>query len=300
MRARINPSAAALTFIMIITLSFASPRRTLAWGDHGHYISGMAAATNLPAGMPPFFRDSAAHLAYLNPEPDRWRVDEFEEMLEGFRYDHYIDLEVLPPGALNHKDRFEYLEVLIRAGMREPEKKAGLLPFHILELYQRLVTEFRLWRATNDNQTRRWIEQRIINDAGLLGHYVTDGANPHHTTIHNNGWASGVPNPNNYTPVGDGFHSRFETQYVGARISLNDLLSTINPAPQVINNPRGAVVSYLRASNGRVERLYQLDKQAKFNAQTTSAAHKQFAVERLAAGANMLRALWWTAWVKSG
>jgi hypothetical protein len=48
-----------------------------------------------------------------------------------------------------------------------------------------------------------------------------------------------------------------------------------------------------------VEHLYQLDKAAPFNAMTESAADKQFAAARLAAGARMLRDLWWTAWITS-
>jgi hypothetical protein len=41
-----------------------------------------------------------------------------------------------------------------------------------------------MWRAEKDSNKRKWIEQRIINDAGIPGHYVIDVANPHHTTIH--------------------------------------------------------------------------------------------------------------------
>ena len=44
-----------------------------AWGAHGHTISGAAAARALPREMPKFFRNAADQLAYLTPEPDRWR-----------------------------------------------------------------------------------------------------------------------------------------------------------------------------------------------------------------------------------
>lgn len=288
----------ALTLVAVTLASFFELTSVDAWGDHGHRISGRAAATNLPLEMPSFFRTAASQLEYLNPEPDRWRERALGEMNEAFRYDHYLDLEVVPQAALDAEDRFAYLAALYKAGLRQPEKEAGLLPFRILELYQRLLTEFRLWRKTSDVQTREWIQQRIINDAGLLGHYVTDGANPHHTTVHHNGWAKGYPNPNGYT-TDDTFHSRFETRFVGAKISPADLLVKINPAPVILNNARAEILVYLRDSNNLVERLYQLDNQAKFDAQTTAPANKTFAVERLTAGVEMLRSLWWTAWVKS-
>ena len=52
-------------------------------------------------------------------------------------------------------------------------------------------------------------------------------------------------------------------------------------------------------THAEVERLYQLDKAAPFGVDTDSPDSKQFTVTRLAAGATMLRDLWWTAWVTS-
>src|SRR5688500_16925297 len=77
-----------------------------AWGEFGHRISGKAASINLPSDMPAFFRNASAQLEYLNPEPDRWREQSLSEMSEAFRYDHYIDLEVVPAAALSAQDRY--------------------------------------------------------------------------------------------------------------------------------------------------------------------------------------------------
>ena len=63
--------------------------------------------------------------------------------------------------------------------------------------------------------------------------------------------------------------------------------------------PREEIWRYLQSSNKLVEQLYILDKQEKFNATTKSPEHKKFVSERLAAGTQMLRDLWWTAWVTS-
>ncbi|MFO0007395.1 MAG: hypothetical protein ACK559_40395, partial [bacterium] len=69
---------------------------------------------------------------------------------------------------------------------------------------------------------------------------------------------------------------------------------------QVVRNPRDDIWGFVQKSNDLVEQLYILDKQEPFAASTKSSAHKRFATERLAAGATMLRDLWWTAWVTSG
>lgn len=282
---------------LLLSASLIGPPASLAWGEHGHKLSGRAAATRLPKEMPGFFRKATAQLEYLNPEPDRWRSKTLLEMNEAFSYDHFLDLEMVPPAALDAEDRYAYLMALSQAGLKEPEK-AGLALFRILELYERLRTEFHLWRNVKDKSTRKWIEQRILNDAGVLGHYVSDGANPHHATVHYNGWAKDYPNPNGYT-TDNTFHWRFESEFVQSHVVIGDLLPSINPQPRIVENPRAEVIAFFKNSNGLVERLYQLDKQAKFDAQTSSVEHKRFAVERLVAGAEMLRALWWTAWVKS-
>jgi hypothetical protein len=297
MNQRTRVFIAAFAILMLLSLSLIHPQRTLAWGEHGHKLSGRAAATRLPKALPAFFRKAVDQLEYLNPEPDRWRSRTMLEMNEAFSYDHFIDLEMVPAAALLAEDRYAYLVALYQAGVKEPEK-AGLVPFRILELYQRLRTEFNLWRNAKDKKTRQWIEQRIINDAGILGHYVSDGANPHHTTIHYNGWDKNTPNPNGYT-TDNTFHGRFESEYVQSHIVINDLLPLIKPEPRLIENPRAEIIAYLRNSNTFVERLYQLDKQAKFDKTTTAPENKAFAVDRLVAGAEMLRALWWTAWMKS-
>lgn len=279
------------------------PRPVKAWGAHGHELSGRAAALKLPDQMPKFFRKATDQLSYLNPEPDRWR-DRAESNLDktmdaAAAPDHFLDMELVPPAAFNAVNRYEFVAELIKAGQKPTT--AGFSPFRMLELFQRLRVSFRLWRAATDAKQRRWIEERIINDAGILGHYVTDAANPHHTTIHFNGWSG--DNPQGYTVFtrepNQGFHYRFEEEFVGTQIKLNDVLPLVGAQARVLEKPRQEIWDYLRRSNKLVEQLYILDKQQKFNAATASAEHKKFASERLAAGAQMLRDLWWTAWLTS-
>jgi len=295
---------ATTLFLLLIAAAtlIIRPHAVQGWGALGHQLSGRAAAMKLPEKAPKFFRGAVDQLSYLNPEPDRWRdraeSDLDKAMDSAAAPDHFLDLELVPAPAFNAVNRYEFTAELVKAGQKPTT--AGFVPFRILELFQRIRVEFRLWRAEADPNKRRWIEQRIINDAGILGHYVSDVANPHHTTIHYNGWSG--DNPKGYTVFtrepNQEIHYRFEEEYVKTHIQLNDVLPLIGKE-RVIEKPREEIWNYLRNSNSLVEQLYILDKQEKFNTATTSPEHKKFVSARLAAGAQMLRDLWWTAWVTS-
>lgn len=296
--------ALALAGLLVAAALLARPAALEAWGEHGHRLVGAAAVEALPPQMPAFFRRAGARLAYLNPEPDRWRERgerQLDAALDGATApDHFVDLEMIPAdrraGALAAPTRFAYADTLRL--LRVDPATVGLLPFRIVELTQRLRVDFRNWRAATDDSTRAWVQQRILDDAGILGHYVADGSNPAHTTIHYNGWTG--DNPNGYATDRQ-FHGRFESAFVQARVTAADVRAAIRraPAPQTFPNVRAATLAYLQRTNALVDSLYKLDKAAPFNAETTSPAGKQFATDRLAAGAAMLRDLWWTAWVTS-
>jgi hypothetical protein len=293
---------AAAVAVVATAIVIALPAFVFAWGDAGHRITGEAAALELPPSTPAFFRNASRQLAYLNPEPDRWRnraERTLDPALEGATApDHFIDMEMAAPNvlaaALKAPDRYGYLDTLAAAGVKGVAM--GLLPFRMLELSQQLREDFRQWRVAPDS-TKPWIEARIIDDAGILGHYVADGSNPAHTSIQFNGWTGA--NPNGYA-TDKRFHSRFESAYVGANIKLADVLSQMDTTARLLPDLRTAIVAYLRETNTQVEHLYQLDKAHPFDTNTTSVEDKAFTVDRLAAGAKMLRDIWWTAWITSG
>jgi hypothetical protein len=247
--------------------------------------------------MPAFFRNAADQLGWLNYDPDRWRDDAMPESNHAWQYDHFIDLEAIPDAALAAQHRFAYLENMSLSGIRRPEN-LGLLPFRIVELTQRLTVGFRQWRAATDPRIKGWLEQRIINDAGILGHYVADAANPHHTTIHFNGWDANTPNPSGYTSDRT-FHRRFESDYVNEAIRLDEVRARAVEPARELANVRADVLAYIRRTHGALRRLYDLEKLETFSAGTRSPEHRAFAIERLAAGADMLRTIWFTAWRRS-
>jgi hypothetical protein len=210
--------------------------------------------------------------------------------------EHFIDLELAPGNSLNAPNRYAFLDSVHAHGGKG--SGPGLLPYRILELTQTLRIDFRLWRAATDPAVKKDIEQRIINDAGILGHYVGDGSNPHHVTVNHDGWVQ-PDNPKEFTTA-RGFHSRFESQYVQSHMMNADVQPLVPKAAQVVTPLRDGIWSYLKVSFSRLDRLYELDKIEPFGTATTGADHKKFTAERLAAGATMLRDLWWTAWVTSG
>lgn len=297
-------SALVVSVLTAATLAAAAPtaQARLAaarWGEEGHAMIGRVAADKLPASMPAFFREAAPQLSYLNPEPDRWRQSREDTTLAGamgpyYAADHYVDLELVPAGALAARDRNAFADSLRAAG--EKPAVVGALPFRILELTDRLRREFSLWRHAPDTATRAFIEQRIINDAGILGHYVADASNPHHTTVSHNGWVG--DNPKGYT-TDRTMHGRFESEYVRTHLTMADFAGLVAPVPHTIVPLQDSLRAYLDRSHGQLDRLYTLEKQEPFGAATAGADHKRFTAERLAAGAQMLRDIWFTAWVTS-
>jgi hypothetical protein len=292
---RLRIVALAIVAVLVV------PAALFAWGEVGHRIIGQAAALAMPPSTPAFFRNAAKQLGYLNPEPDRWRArseSSIDPALDAATApDHFIDMEMVSPAvlaqALKAKDRYGYLDTLAAAGVKATTM--GFLPFAILEGAQKLRVDFRNWRAAPDS-IKPWIEQRIIDDAGILGHFVADASNPAHTSIQFNGWTG--PNPNGYATDRQ-FHGRFESGYVGKAIKLDDVTSRMDTVARALPDFRSAIVTYLSESNAQVERLYQVDKAHPFDSTTTAPENKAFAVARLTAGAKMLRDIWWTAWVTS-
>lgn len=298
-RFRSRPAVAGLIACAAVLVV---PALLFAWGDVGHRFTGEAAALSMPPSTPAFFRSASRQLGYLNPEPDRWK-DRAETAIDqaldrGAYPEHFIDMEMVSPSALNAalkaKDRYGYLDTLAANNVKGATM--GTLPFAILELSQKLRVDFRNWRAAPDS-IKPFIEARIIDDAGILGHYVADGANPAHTTIQYNGWTG--PNPNGYA-TDKQFHARFESGFVAKNIKLSDVMSRMDTVAHVLPDFRTAIIEYLRQSNAQVEPLYKMDKAHPFDANIPATPENTaYAADRLAAGARMLRDIWWTAWVTS-
>jgi len=275
-----------------------------AWGNEGHTYVNRVAAERIPATMPRFLRRAVAEIAYLGPEPDRWRSPSEFALKNAQEPDHFIDLErvswldPLPQG------RYEFYRKLYEKRAATPStdhpddylpEHVGLQPYITMEVYGRLKAAFREYRQRlTAHQPTRAVEQAIIFYAGWLGHYVGDGAQPLHTTIQYNGWVG--ENPNGYTTEHK-IHAQFETAYVAANVTANDFAGLVKP-PRRLDNPFTDYVAYLRQSNALVETVYALEKAGGFTGKGSPAAF-DFTTQRLAAASQMLLDLWYTAWLES-
>lgn len=277
-------------------LLFAAP--ALAWGEKGHYIVNEVATYGVPADMPRFFHDAYPQLIYLAYEPDRWRNG--GPSLQSINPpDHFLDYEYvahlkLPPA------RYEYIDLLHSSGTLRREGITTEVPGYVLwkiaEVSETLVVEWRLWRAAETGSLdQRQSEENIVGLAGILGHYVGDSANPHHTTIHYNGWLAA--NPHGYANDCE-IHSRFETQFVSRAMDVGDALPSLSPAKHETDY-FAAALALVQESNRLVETLYRIDRDGGFGSQRGTPEARRFAASRLGRGASVLRDLWWSTWIDS-
>lgn len=266
-----------------------------AWGDEGHRWINLVAVEHLPDDMPSFFKAAATRISFLGPEPDRWRDGKelFKALGEVNAPDHFIDIDKPENFAELPNDRYKYADWL-RAQGKDP-KDIGFLPYSILEGYEKVQVLFRMWRDPQHASERDQIEQNIVYYAGVLGHYVADGSQPLHATIHYNGW-TGSTNRDLFTR--EPLHWRFEGEYVKAQIKPEDFRQAVKTARK-LDDVFQDVMNYLFESYKVAPEIYRMDKTARWDANNQNNDSRKFVSSRLAAGSQMLANLWYTAWLDS-
>jgi hypothetical protein len=295
-------SSVSLTFFV----SLLSIQLCFGWGKDGHRIINRVAIETLPADVPAFLRSARAirEVEYLGPEPDRWRSE--QDLNSAQAPEHFIDLELADmafPRGLPER-RFDFIHDLYAAqishsGMAQQliPQKVGLLPWQANEWFERMKVDMREYRIRSAARVDRCgVEQAILYDAGVLGHYVGDGSQPLHTTINYDGWME-QDNPEGFTRL-RGVHGEFETAFVHDNIHASDVRTLIPIAPRVLDSPFQDFVAYLRMTHRQVAGVYRLQKRGGFEGRG-SVQSRDFTAERLAAGATMLRDMIYTAWVQS-
>jgi hypothetical protein len=274
------------------------------WGSTGHTDINQVAAEKIPADMPKFLRTKSAvqRIAYLGPEPDRWRDGAPSALNYAQAPDHFIDLERiegLGPLPMGRYDFYKMLYAKRATTTDHPDDylpdRVGLQPYITIEVFERLELAFRNYREMKQKRQKTdVIEGNIIFYMGWLGHYVADGSQPLHTTINYDGWVEA--NPNGYTTQ-HGIHSQFESGFVDRTTTPASFAALVN-APQKVADPFPDYMKYLEASHALVPQVYELDKAKGFEG-TGSPESVKFLDERLAAGSQMLVNLWYTAWLES-
>jgi hypothetical protein len=285
-----------------------------AWGNTGHRLIGIAAMRALSDDLPAFLRTpgAVADVGELAREPDRWKGGGQPHDRERDTA-HFIDMDETghvmnaqgPAIDALPRLKSEYDAALIAAG--HDVNDAGYLPYAIMDGWQQLVRDFAYIRVLNAAEAREtnlerraWYrvdrqrrEALTLRDIGVLGHYVGDGSQPHHTTIHYNGWNRDTPNPEGFTTSRQ-THGDFENAFAG-RVARLDAIEAAMPAPrdQAVEM-NGRIAGYLRTTLGQVTPFYRLEKAGGFR--ETDPRGAAFVTERLGAGAAELRDLIVLAW----
>jgi len=290
-----------------LTFALLAPLPASAWGAGGHRMINNTAIRALPDSLPPFLRtpEAIAELTALGPEADR---DKGAGKPRDSDMDpaHYLNpdddgtiggtvkLAQLPPSR-------EAYDTALRAGAKPTDEyKVGYLPYEILDGYELVVKDFAIWRADAYAEThvapadrvffgndRRLREILILRDIGYWGHFVGDGSQPLHVSVHFNGWGN-YPNPNNYTQSKK-IHAKFESDFVDKHTSADAVFPRI-PAYVPSKEPvLTEVETYLLATQSHVPQVYQLEGAGAFDAATPAAVN--FTLDRLADGAKMFRDL---------
>lgn len=306
----------SLKVLALAAAASAPAQSALAWGASGHRVVGVAAASTLPADVPAFLRtpQAVAAIGEYAREPDRWKgsgkihdhdrdsahfldVDDQGRMYGGPAF----TVATLPP------TRAEYEKALRAAGV--DSWQAGYLPYAIIDGYQQLVKDFTYWRVLSavvkreKDPTRlayykadlKRREDLLLRDLGVWAHYVGDGSQPLHLSVHYNGWGD-YPNPNGYTQSRS-IHFQFEgplTQALADQASIKALVPDYKACECSIET---RVVGYLTDTWKQVEPLYQLEKAGGMVEADPRA--KTFVRARVAAGATALRDMVVDAWRES-
>jgi hypothetical protein len=299
-----------------------------AWDYEGHRAVNELALASLPKDfgieLTPALK---SRIAFLAGEPDRWR-NVADLPLKHFNGpDHYFDMEDLKLCGLTPATlpimRYDFVADIVIARAAHPERfpaidpaknadhtreLAGFLPWAITEYYEKLKSDFGTLKAFKQyGGTPEEIanaQADCVYVMGVMGHFVGDGSQPLHTTVHFNGWVG--ENPKAYTtwPM---IHSWIDGGYFEKTggIKVETLAAKIQPATRIGNagTPDGmfrAVVAYLVEQNKLVEPLYQMDKARQFSGEEGRGMEGlPFLNGQLVKAGQMLGNIWLTAWLEA-
>ena len=300
--------------LIIPTIGFlAIVRCACAWDYEGHRLVNQLALAALPTNFPAFVKEPAAaeRIAFLSGEPDRWRNTTDLTLKHFNNPDHYLDFEDVARCGLKPETvppfRYDFTKLVAKAHATETidspkdadhtKTLVGYLPWTIAEYYTKLKSGFSYLKAFEESGTPEEIKnarENIIYIMGCMGHFVGDGSQPLHLTIHFNGWVG--DNPKGYT-TNRTFHAWIDGGFI-ARSGLKPdlLMPKLRPAKLLDTNVFPTLVEYLHAQFALVEPLYQLDKDGKLSPKNPSPEGIDFIHNQLLKAGQMLADLWYTAW----
>jgi hypothetical protein len=254
-----------------------------AWWSGGHESIAEAGAAGLPDDMPAFFRAGGKSLAHYSVDPDRWKNPSAKFLQPAEGPDHYIDLENYQGKELP-LDRWKAVALLQE--LKEKPETAGMLPYALMEHYDRLSCAFKDYR---DDPKNAAIQAKCLVYAGVLAHFTGDSAMPLHTTRDFDGRkVDGEVVQKGIHAKIDGFPEKFglTAEEIGRGLKAKQ-----------IEDVWEHVVKQINDSHALVERSYELDKAGAFDKPTEES--RKFILERCRVGAQFTMDLWYSAWLRS-
>lgn len=255
------------------------------WWVKGHESITEAAASKLPDDVPAFFRAGGKHLAHFAGDPDRWKNRECKVLRASVEADHYLDLEDLEGKALPPESRFKGMD-LMRSLKKDPVR-VGMLPYAIVEGYERLACAFADHRKDPENES---IKMKCLVYAGNLAHYTTDASMPLHTTIHFDG---------RVTPGAEkkqkGIHAKIDAFPEKNKFDPVEISRGLQAKP--VDDVWEYTKKFLAESYTHIDRCYELDAAGAFEKPTEES--RAFMIDRCRSGAQFTMDIWMAAWARS-
>ena len=255
------------------------------WWVKGHESITEAAASKLPDDVPAFFRAGGKHLAHFAGDPDRWKNRECKVLRASVEADHYLDLEDLDGKPLPPESRFKGMD-LMRSLKKDPVR-VGMLPYAIVEGYERLACAFADHRKEPENES---IRMKCLVYAGNLAHYTTDASMPLHTTIHFDGRVkSGAEKKQK------GIHAKIDAFPEKNKFDPVEISRGLQAKP--VDDVWEYTKKFLAESHTHIDRCYELDAAGAFENPTEES--RAFMIDRCRSGAQFTMDIWTAAWARS-
>lgn len=255
-----------------------------AWWVKGHESIAEAAAARLPESMPAFFRAGGKHLAHYAGDPDRWKNRDAVHLRAAESPDHYIDLEDLEGNELP-ADRYKAAALI--AKLKHRPERTGMLPYAIMEYYDRLSCAFYDLRADPKNPA---IQAKCLVYAGNLAHFTGDAAMPLHTTRD----YDGKKGPGGKL-VQKGIHAKIDAFPEKNGFTPEEIGRGLEP--QSIDDMWAYVLKTIKESHTHIDRCYELDAAGAFDKPT--AESRKFILDRCRASTQFTMDVWFGAWRRS-
>jgi hypothetical protein len=285
--------------LTLVSVWFGNLTFAHSWGRVGHDLAARVAAHLVSeTTAKPFYKSHAFDLGYYCNVPDLiWKKSNYNSEWTN----HFMDREIfdrefkkrIEEGKLSPKeDPFEMTRSAFNAKFPTIPDTAGRAYWRVRELEKRLQATADLLKQKDilkDERHRLQLEWLTV--AGVIGHYITDLAQPLHVTENYDGQLTEQK----------GIHSHFEDALVDHLWPSIDM-QVFKEADRIWEKERSAMATktslalmkeLAESSHKELEEVLKKDKKtSRDDLKKAAEAYRPLIVRRLAAGAVILAEIW--------